>query len=463
MEMVQSLMALGESAARLAGVFIAIAIIEPILLIPVVFAYVPLWYAVRKNSADTFGFFVGLTPLERQRDYMHMLLTTRDFAKEVRAFDLGRLFQARFEELAGQHVRQLRVVARRRLRRQLLAAVGNSLLMAAAAGMLLWFYAEHRIGVAAVGALIAALLQFSGLLTAMGTSAGGIYETSLFVEDYNAFLAMKDDIAAGDGATPAAPVQPAPFRELAAEHVSFSYPGASRPAVADVSLRIGAGQVVALVGENGSGKTTLAKLLAGLYRPDSGHIRWDGADIGRFDQAAVRRLTTVVFQDFAKYHLTARENIGLGDYLRAGDTEGVRAAARLADAEEFLDRLPEGLETVLGREFLGGLDLSIGQWQRVALARAFFRDAPFIILDEPTAALDAKAELQLFERVRELFRGRSVLLISHRFATVRMADHIYVLQSGRVAEHGSHDDLMVCGGLYAELFNAQAAAFMAES
>jgi ATP-binding cassette subfamily B protein len=202
---------------------------------------------------------------------------------------------------------------------------------------------------------------------------------------------------------------------LAAEELSFTYPEAQRPAVDRVSLEIRRGEVVALVGENGSGKTTLAKMLAGLYRPESGRIRWDDTDLAVVDVDELRRSVAVIFQDFEKYLLPARENVGLGRNERIEDVEAIVTAARRADADDFLAGLPEGYETMLGREFAGGYDLSVGQWQRVALARAFFRDAPFVILDEPTAALDARAESRLFERMRALLEGRSVVLISHRF------------------------------------------------
>ena len=244
---------------------------------------------------------------------------------------------------------------------------------------------------------------------------------------------------------------------------SFTYPTATQPAIRDVSLSIRTGEIVALVGENGSGKTTLAKLLAGLYRPATGTITWDGTDINGVDAAQLRTGIAVIFQDFVRFHLRARDNVGLGRVDAIDDLDGIREAARHADADGFLSSLPNGYETVLGPEFEGGSDLSVGQWQRVALGRAFFRHAPFVILDEPTAALDPRAEHDLFERIRALLADRTVLLISHRFSSVRNADRIYLLQSGRVTEAGTHEELMGLKGHYAEFFQLQAAAYLADN
>jgi len=241
--------------------------------------------------------------------------------------------------------------------------------------------------------------------------------------------------------------------------VTFSYPGSERVALRGVSLRIAPGEVVALVGANGSGKTTLAKLLAGLYLPDEGRVCWDGRDTREVDRRELLGHTAVVFQDFIRYALSAGDNIALGRHERASDIAGIVRAAEQAGADGDIVALPEGYEKLLGPAFIDGTDLSTGQWQRVALARTFFRDAPLVILDEPTAALDAKAEHELFARIGELFADRSVLLISHRFSTVRSADRIYVLHDGRVVESGTHEALMAVEGTYAELFTLQATPY----
>jgi ATP-binding cassette subfamily B protein len=232
-----------------------------------------------------------------------------------------------------------------------------------------------------------------------------------------------------------------------------------RPALRGVSLEIGAGEVIALVGENGSGKTTLAKMLAGLYQPDRGTVSWDGVDAGTLDPEWLHDHVAVLFQDFARFMLTAKENIGLGRVERIEDIDAIVEAAERSGAHPFIRDWDAGYDTVLGPVFAGGKDISIGQWQRIALARAFFRDAPLVILDEPTAALDARAEHDLFERMRGLFEGRSVLLISHRFSSVRSADRIYVLHEGEIVESGTHGELMALGGRYAELFTMQAKAY----
>jgi ATP-binding cassette subfamily B protein len=289
-------------------------------------------------------------------------------------------------------------------------------------------------------------------------SATSLYEATLFIRDYSSFLELEPAV----GAAPARRA-PSGFEVLRVDDVSFTYPEAAFPAVDGVSLEIRRGEVIALVGENGSGKTTLAKMLAGLYRPERGRIRWDDTDLAEVDADELRRSVAVIFQDFERYLLPARENVGLGRHERVDDFDDIVEAARRADADDFLASLPEGYETMLGREFAGGYDLSVGQWQRIALARAFFRDAPFVILDEPTAALDARAESRLFERLRELLEGRSVVLISHRFSSVRSADRIYVLHEGRVIEQGSHSELMAEDGLYAELFGLQARAYVETS
>ena len=437
------------------GIVIALLALQPLLLPLVLLGYVPLWMVGRLNSRDLYRFGFHMTPNDRLRSYLQRVMMDRDPAKEVRSFNLAPVLRSRYDLLYEDRIRELRALARRRTLRSVVGSLAQSTLTALAIGGMAYLFVTGRMDLAAAGAAVFGLYQLSGRLGAIHWNLTALYESVLFIRDYDSFLALEP----GLDAAPSAPA-PRSFRLLEVDGVSFTYPDAIRPALDGVSLEVRAGEIVALVGENGSGKTTLAKILAGLYTPDAGSVRWDGVDVDEVDRDELRRSIAVIFQDFERYLLTARENVGFGRAERVDDAGGVSAAALRADAHSFIDALPDGYETMLGREWLGGYDLSIGQWQRVALARAFFRDAPFVILDEPTAALDARAESELFTHMRELLEGRSVVLISHRFSSVRSADRIYVLDQGKVTEQGSHDELMARGGHYAELFTLQARAYV---
>jgi ATP-binding cassette subfamily B protein/ATP-binding cassette subfamily C protein len=283
-------------------------------------------------------------------------------------------------------------------------------------------------------------------------SLNKLYEAGLYFGDYLDFCAMARDRVPARRALTA----PESFGRITAERLTFTYPGAGTPALHEVDLTIRRGQVIALVGENGSGKTTLAKLLAGLYAPDSGTVRWDDTDLSAIDGDTLRERVAVIAQDHTRWPLTVRDNILMG---RAAEEDRLADATRAAGADQVVARLPQGYDTLLDRRFEGGHELSGGQWQRIATARGFYRDAPLMIFDEPTSALDARAEHALFERIRDHAQDRTVVLITHRLASVRYADHIYVLDAGRVTEHGTHAELMRADGLYAQLYELQAAAY----
>ena len=442
----------GSSLASI-GLVIALAALQPLLLPFVALGYIPLWIVASRNTRDLYEWTRGMTPNERQRWYLQSILTRREPAKEVRAFGTGGFLRRRYDTLYDERIRELRSLARRRTLRGLLGALASPGGPVAPGAMLAFLYVDERMDLATLGAAVFGLYQLGGQLRGIHASAASLYESVVFLRDYASFLELRPE---DSGPTTA----PRSFERISVEDVSFTYPDSDRPALDGVSLEIGRGEVVALVGENGSGKTTLAKIVAGLYGPDRGEVLWDETNVLDVDRDELRASIAVIFQDFQQYLLPARENVGMGRHEQIEDLEAVVTAAERADADEFLAGLPEGYETMLGREFSGGYDLSIGQWQRVALARAFFRDAPLVILDEPTAALDARAESRLFERLGELLEGRSVLLISHRFSSVRSADRIYVLEHGRVVEQGSHDELMAAGGRYAELFTLQARAYL---
>jgi ATP-binding cassette subfamily B protein len=456
-QIVEGLIGLAGALVAMVGLVGALLALEPWLVPLVLAAAVPLLIASARSGELLFRFHHRMTEAERRRNYLYMLLSGKDAAKELRAFGLAGFLRERFDRLYDEHLVELRKVARRRLRVALVGNLAASIVLAGTVAGLLALALGGRIGLADAGAAAAAVFLLGERLTTAVSSAGHLYESSLFIEDFTSFVALAPEVEARRARQPAPPG----FDRLLVEDVSFTYPSAADPALEGVSLEIGAGEIVALVGENGSGKTTLAKLLCRLYLPHAGRILWDGVDTASVDPDGLRRSVAVIFQDFLHYALPARENIGMGRHQRLDDLDAVVAAATQAGAHDSLAKLPQGYETVLGPEFHGGKELSVGQWQRVALGRAFFRDAPFIILDEPTAALDARAEHELFDGIRTLCQGRSVLLISHRFSSVRTADRIYVLEGGKVVESGSHEQLMALGGLYADLFALQAAAYLA--
>ncbi len=428
------------------GAAVALLAVAPLLVPVALLALIPGWLASGRRGRAFYHFGVIMTPRDRERGYLASLLTARDPAKEVRAFGLADFLRARHDRLYDERIAEMRRISARQLRGVAAADLASATTIAAAIAVILWLAVSHRLALSSAAAGTVALVLLGQRVAFAGQSAGMLQESAMFVDDFLAFAELAPPrTEPREAGAPGR--EPAPFGPIVAEGVSFSYPGSERVALRGVSLRIEPGEVVALVGANGSGKTTLAKLLAGLYLPSEGRVCWDGRDTREVDSRELLSHTAIVFQDFIRYALSAGDNIALGRHERHQDTAAIVQAAERAGADRDIVGLPEGYQTLLGPAFIDGTDLSTGQWQRVALARTFFRDAPVVILDEPTAALDAKAEHELFARIGELFADRSVLLISHRFSTVRSADRIYVLNEGRVVESGTHEELVAAGGL----------------
>ncbi|HEU5035700.1 MAG TPA: ABC transporter ATP-binding protein [Nocardioides sp.] len=450
-QVTQGLLTMGSAVTAALGLGITLYAISPLLLPLVVVAGVPLLLTNGREARLEFDFSVRQTPAIRLRSYFTMVQTGRDEAGEVRAFGLAGWLGARFDALYAAYLRDLRTHVIRRGLLSLAGQLGSAVVLGGTLIALVVLIDRGRIEVAEAGAAIVAIRLLAGQVQAAFRGAQSIFESGLFLDDLGEFLALGESAVDQDQGLDA----PERFDVVRVEDVRFRYPGAERDALQGVEVELRAGEVVALVGENGSGKTTLAKILAGLYEPDEGRITWDGQDVSSFRTSSLRQRIAVVFQDFVRYALPAADNIAVGRVEDPVDPQRVRSAAAAAGAEAVLDALPRGFDTVLSRLFTGGTDLSGGQWQRVALARSFYRDAPLVILDEPSAALDPRAEHELFTTLRDALHGRSALFISHRFAAVRGADHIYVLHEGEVVEHGTHDELMRRDGRYAELSRLQ--------
>ena len=440
------------------GLLVAIMLVQPALLPLLLIAGVPVLITSRRQSQLEFDFLARQTQSMRLRTYLTWVQTGRDEAKEVRAFGLARNFGKRLNTLYAEYLRDLAQHLLQRSKLGAIGSLGSAVLLALTLVLLVWLISTGRLSIAEAAAALVAIRLLASQVQNGFTGVQAIFESGLFIDDLDGFLTLAP--AAEGGSREIAP--PAEFRRIRADAVSFSYPGRSQLALQAANIEINSGEVVALVGENGSGKTTLAKVIAGLYEPGSGAVRWDGIDVRGFRPELFRERVAIIFQDFVRYALSAEENIAIARPDDEIDHAAIREAAKIADADAFLSALPAGYQTPLSRRFAGGHELSGGQWQKVAIARAFYRRAPLVIIDEPTASLDARAEYELFSSLHEVLRGRTALIISHRFSTVRTADRIYVLDHGRVVEHGSHNELMDLGGRYAELFHLQASAYSAD-
>jgi ATP-binding cassette subfamily B protein len=446
---------LTQNAISLLSFGVLLVRFSPWTVVVLLLAGVPAFIAETKFSGDAFRLFRWRSPETRMQMYLETVLAREDHAKEVRLFGLGERFLQRYRDIFTRLYGQDRALS---IRRDAWGFVLSLFATATLYGAYAWIALTTVAGGITLGQMTMYLLLFrqgQGAVAAILAAVGGMYEDNLYLSTLYEYLETPVRPPAGDARR-----GPRPQDGIAFEHVSFTYPGATEPTLQDITLQLPPGSSLALVGENGSGKTTLIKLLTRLYAPTSGRILFEGLDIREWDEVALRERIGVIFQDFARYQMRVGENVGAGDERHFEDEVRWREAAGKGRAAEFIAELPQGYETQLGKWFKDGRELSGGQWQKIALSRAFMRTgADVLVLDEPTAAMDARAEAEVFEHFRQLARDRITILISHRFSTVRMADQIAVLDRGRVVEHGTHAELTAAGGHYAQLFALQARGY----
>ena len=454
--MIQSIGRLLQQAITTISLSVAIMLFSPWLLLMLVACVVPAFLGESHFAFLGYAKNFRQTPVRRQLDYLRVLGGSKEAAKELKLFGLAPFLTERFSRLSNQIYEEDVDLARRRL------TAGSFLSMIGTAGYYLaYVFVIWRtvIGVLSIGTftfLAGAIQQASSNIQQIFSTVSSIADQALFLTDLIAFFEMRPMIASKPNALPA----PRPIiRGFEFRNVSFRYPGSSRLVLDGLNFHLHPGERVALIGENGEGKTTIVKLLTRLYDPIEGQVLLDGVDLREYNLEDLYREIGVIFQDFMRYEMTARENIAVGRIEQLEDLPLLRQSAQKSMADEVVGRLPRGYEQMLGRRFDGGVDLSGGEWQKVALARAYLRDAQILILDEPTAALDARSEYEVFQRFAELTAGKMALFISHRFSTVRMADRIVVLENGRIAEDGDHEKLTRLGGRYAEMFELQAASY----
>ncbi len=453
LQLAQGAIGLVGGVLGIAGLMLAVLALQPLVVPVILLAGLPFFWLARRGGRLEWEFALRTTRNVRERFALIELMSERGPAKEVRAFVLRGWLRDRFDRNYAEYLRELRRKVGRRVRIAALSAAAGAVLAGAAVAVLLALIDQRSLSLPVAGATLAAVVLLGGRLQQLFDGASSMLEAGMFIEDVERFEALgRIPPRAGRGT-------PRTFERIELRDVDFQYPGAATPAVRDVTLTLRRGETVALVGPNGSGKTTVSKLLANLYTPTSGSVRWDGEDLRELDQEQVARSIAVLFQDFVRYELTLLENIGVGDESRMADRSAIERTAGAAGADAAAHRLAGGFDTLLSTRYPDGSDLSTGQWQRVAMARALFRDAPLVVLDEPTAALDPRAEAELYEAMSTVLADRTVLLVTHRFASARRADRIVVLDAGAVIEQGTHEQLMAAGGYYREMFDLQAAAF----
>ncbi|MGU3432759.1 ABC transporter ATP-binding protein [Actinomycetes bacterium M1A6_2h] len=454
--MTKSVFGLLGSVLGVAAMLIALIGIAPILAPILMLGGVPAVVVSRVASKSEFAFARKFTSPYLKREYLRQVLTHREFAAEVRSFGAAPNLRGRHRALDKLVIDGLVVHVRGRTRLSLIQIAGSAAALVAVLLVIVWMLDHNILTLPEAGAAAIAVRILGAQLSGAYAAYGTLTESAPFIAELSRFLDRPHFI--NPLADPAVLAPGVLQRGLELTGVSFQYPGRERPALDNVDLHIAAGEVVAVVGENGSGKTTLANIVAGLYAADEGDVRWDGDEVSGERLAAA---VTMVFQNFNRFSFDVTDNIDIAG-LSAGDPARVRAAATDAQLASIVEQLPDGYDTMLGRDLDEGIDLSGGQWQRMALARALLKNSSLVVLDEPSAALDPRAENDLFEDVRRVLHGRAALLISHRYSNVRLADRIYVMHAGRVVESGTHRQLMSLQGKYAELFKLQSAAYAME-
>jgi len=454
--MIQSIGRLVQQVITAASLSVSILVFSPWLLLLLIAGILPAFLGESHFAFLGYARNFRQTPVRRELDYLRVLGGSREAAKELKLFGLKDFLIGRFTRLSDQIYRENVDLARRRL------IAGSFLSMIGTAGYysayvyVIWRTVTGSLSIGTLTFLTGAIVQASGNIQQIFSSLSSIADQALFLTDLLAFFEMQPTIRSKPHALPA----PRPIVSgFEFRNVSFRYPGTSRLVLNSLDFHLRAGERVALIGKNGEGKTTLVKLMTRLYDPVEGQVLLDGVDLREYNLEDLYREIGVIFQDFMRYEMTARENIAVGRIDEINNLPLLKTAADKSMADEVIERLPRDYEQMLGRRFESGVDLSGGEWQKIALARAYLRDAQVLILDEPTAALDARSEFEVFQRFAELTAGKSALFISHRFSTVRMADRIVVLENGRIAEDGNHEKLLNLGGRYAEMFEMQAASY----
>ncbi|MCS6804397.1 MAG: ABC transporter ATP-binding protein [Acidobacteriota bacterium] len=448
LENVGSLAQNGITLIAMAGVLMRFGWWVPLLLIV---STLPAFHVVLQSAMHRHQWRVRNTTDQRRTRYYDYMLTSQETAAELRLFALGDHFKTAFQSLRQRLRGESAQLARREAMARFAAGGMAIVAICGAMGWMVWQAARGLVTLGNVALFYQAFNQGQRVMRTLLGQAGDTYSNILFLENLFEFLGLQSQVT--DPIAPAA--TPAALREgIRFEQVTFRYPGSQQPALADFNLSVDAGQIAAIVGANGAGKSTLIKLLCRFYDPEAGRVTIDGTDIRQWPLIELRRLITVLFQEPVHYHTTAAENIAIGDLAAAPNMSQIEAAAAAAGADAPIRRLPDGYQTVLGKWF-GGAELSVGEWQRVALARAFIRQAPIIILDEPTSAMDSWAEADWLARFRQLAAGHTAIVITHRFTTAMQADVIHVMDNGRIIESGSHEQLLAQGGRYAESVQAQ--------